>query len=130
MRPVLTALLVWSLQALSTVHQLASAQLVASDAATLAVNERASTIDKRVAEPPIQFYNDFGAPQAMDVSYLEAIIKQHMLDTEDYFHEVVLIEPAYEHARQSCRNRFEMCTIWALLGEVSASASHGRCSNR
>jgi hypothetical protein len=35
----------------------------------------------------------------------------------DYFEHIVLIEPRYKTVRTLCRNQYETCAVWAVLGE-------------
>ena len=67
---------------------------------------------------------DFGVAQVLLREQVEGTgvfdedaAQQKLKETEAYYNDIVLKEPEYEEIRDYCLNNYQLCTIWAVVGE-------------
>uniref|UniRef100_A0A7R9W675 ShKT domain-containing protein n=2 Tax=Pseudictyota dubia TaxID=2749911 RepID=A0A7R9W675_9STRA len=66
---------------------------------------------------------DFGVEQNAEGDTADQVLKL-IESTKRYFQNEVLVKPEYESVRDECKNRHELCSFWAHIGECEANPGY------
>jgi hypothetical protein len=84
-----------------------------------------SEVGTAPAPPPAAAGTDLGVEQKLDAGFASQILAEFTRQSRRYMEEVVHKDEAYAKVRTECRNNHELCSAWALVGEVSDQARRG-----
>jgi hypothetical protein len=94
-----------------------TATTVESSSASTTGTNKAST---KTATPVISSFSgiDIGVEQTLDPKFAPNILQYFLEQSRHYMQTVVYKDDSYAAVREHCRNQHELCSLWALIGEV------------